>query len=140
MSTPIPKSTSYTGPVPINPPSVGLYLAESHPQQALIEMQRESDSASRSFGFALAYYGLGQRKNADAALQDLIENYHANWAYQIAIIYSSRGEKDRAFEWLERAFIQRDGGLSQLKGDPLLKSLESDPRYKSFLQKMRLPL
>jgi hypothetical protein len=46
---------------------------------------------------------------------------------------------DRAFEWLERAYAQRDGGLAQLKGDPLLKSLERDPRYAAFLKKMRLP-
>ncbi len=49
-------------------------------------------------------------------------------AFQIAEIYAYRGETDKAFEWLERAYKQRDGGLSQMKGDPLLRSLERDPR------------
>jgi len=52
---------------------------------------------------------------------------------------ATRGESDKAFEWLERAYAQRDGGLASLKGDPLLKSIEHDPRYAAFLKKMRLP-
>ena len=47
---------------------------------------------------------------------------------------------DKAFAWLERAYAQRDGGLIEMKGDPLLKNLEADPRYAAFLKKMRLPL
>jgi hypothetical protein len=39
-----------------------------------------------------------------------------------------------------RAYAQRDGGLSEMKGDPLLKNLERDPRYAVFLKKMRLPV
>ena len=45
-------------------------------------------------------------------------------AYQIAEVYAYRGEVDRAFEWLERAYAQRDSGLSQIKGDPHFKRLE----------------
>jgi len=54
-------------------------------------------------------------------------------------VYAFRGETDRAFEWLERAYASRDSGLAQFKGDPLLKSLEHDPRYAAFLKKMHLP-
>jgi len=64
----------------------------------------------------------------------------ARWAFQIAEIYAYRGEADKAFEWLERAYKQRDGGLSQMKGDPLLSSLERDPRWHAFLKKMKLPV
>jgi type II secretory pathway component PulF len=42
-------------------------------------------------------------------------------------------------KWLERAYAQRDDKLPQLKGDPLLRSLRSDPRWSAFLKKMRLP-
>jgi serine/threonine-protein kinase len=68
-----------------------------------------------------------------------IEGYQDVAAYQIAEVYAYRGEVDLAFEWLERAYAQRDGGLSQIKGDPHLKRLASDPRYAAFLEKMRLP-
>ena len=42
-------------------------------------------------------------------------------------------------EWLERAYKFRDEDLYWIKDDPLLKNLESDPRYKAFLRKMNLP-
>ena len=57
-----------------------------------------------------------------------------------AEVYAYRGEVDRAFEWLERAYGQRDSGLSQIKGDPHFQWLERDPRYTALLEKMRLPL
>jgi len=90
-------------------------------------------------GQALAYHALGRRKESDLALAELVAKYHAEWAFQIVEVYAARGEADRAFEWLERAYAQRDGGLSEMKGDPLLKSLERDSRYAAFLKKMHLP-
>ena len=116
-----------------------VYLAQAHPQEALAEMERETEPIFRLQGLALAYHALGRKKESDAALAELIAKYHADAAYQIAEVYAFRGEADRAFEWLERAYAQRDGGLAGMKGDPLLKSLERDPRYAAFLKKMRLP-
>jgi len=60
-------------------------------------------------------------------------------AYQIAEAYAWRGQRDEAFTWLDRAFVQRDGGLSAIKLDPLLAPLRADQRYKGFLHKMSLP-
>jgi hypothetical protein len=85
------------------------------------------------------YHALGREKESDAALAELVSKYHAEGAFQIAEVYAFRGESDKAFEWLERAYAQRDSGLAELKGDPLVKSLEHDPRYAAFLNKMRLP-
>jgi serine/threonine protein kinase/Tfp pilus assembly protein PilF len=118
-----------------------VYLAQSRPQEALAEMQQEPEALWwRLQGLALAYHALGRKKEADAALAELIAKFHAEAAYQIAEVYAFRGEADRAFEWLERAYAQRDGGLSEMKGDPLLKNLERDPRYAAFLKKMKLPV
>jgi hypothetical protein len=63
-----------------------------------------------------------------------------NGAYQIAEVFAWRGETDQAFEWLERACRQRDGALTALKSDPLLKSLKADPRYRAILAEMKLPV
>jgi serine/threonine-protein kinase len=60
-------------------------------------------------------------------------------AYQIAEIYAWRGQKDQAFAWLDRAYAQRDGGLTSLKSDDLMASLRPDPRFNAFLRKMNLP-
>ena len=59
-------------------------------------------------------------------------------AYQVGDIYAWRGEKDKAFEWLERAYQQRDSGLNGIAYDPLLEGLKSDPRYDALLKKLGL--
>jgi hypothetical protein len=41
---------------------------------------------------------------------------------------------------LERAYAARDSGLTEIKGDPLLKSVVHDPRYAVLLKKIGLPL
>jgi eukaryotic-like serine/threonine-protein kinase len=117
-----------------------IYLVQSKIEEALAEMQQEPEPAWRGFGLALAYHAAGKKLEADAALADYIKKFQNNWAYQIARIYAYRGDSDKAFEWLERAYKQRDGGLAEIKGEPLLHSLEDDPRYRAFLQKMKLPL
>ena len=73
-------------------------------------------------------------------MAELIKGFQDEDAYQIAEIYAYRGETDKAFEWLERAYNQRDGGLPSIKGDPLLRNIEKDPRYAAFIKKMKLPL
>jgi hypothetical protein len=59
--------------------------------------------------------------------------------YQIAQVYAWRGERDKAFEWLERAYTTRDPGICYLKSDAFLHSVQGDPRYAAFLARMRLP-
>jgi TolB-like protein/Flp pilus assembly protein TadD len=117
-----------------------VYLARSTPAAALQEMEREKVPGWRRQGLALAYHALGRKQQADAALGELLEKDKESRAFQIAEVYSFRGEVDEAFAWLERAYTQRDGALSQMKGDPLLGNLEADSRYTAFLKKMRLPL
>jgi serine/threonine-protein kinase len=50
-----------------------------------------------------------------------------------------RGERDEAFEWLERAFEQRAGGISEIGADLRMRNLRGDPRFAALLQKMNLP-
>ena len=116
-----------------------VYLAQSRTDAALAEMEQEKRDLWQSFGLAILYHALGRQNEADAKLSEFIESYQDVAAYQIAEVYAYRGEVDRAFEWSDRAYVQRDGGLSQIKGDPHLKRLGSDPRYAAFLEKMRLP-
>jgi hypothetical protein len=87
----------------------------------------------------MAEHTLGHVRESRQALDQLIAQHATEAAFQIAEIFAWRGEKDKAFEWLERAYQQRDGGLSDIKTDPPLANLRDDPRYKAFLQKMNLP-
>ena len=108
-------------------------------ETALREAQLEPDEGFRSYELALAYHALGDRKQEDAALADLIAHASEGFAYQIAEVYAVRGEKDKAFEWLQTAFDDHDGGALGLAVDPLLQSLHDDPRYKNLLVKLGLP-
>jgi len=85
-----------------------------------------------------ARWGQNRVKESDAALNELIKNEAELAAYQIAEAYAYRGDKDKAFEWLERARRQRDPGLGDLRKDPLLENLHSDPRWNKFLEAMGL--
>src|SRR5437660_12395768 len=106
---------------------------------ALREAQLEPDEGYRRFELALAQYVRGNRKEADAALADLIANGRDQLAYQIAEVYAVRGETDKAFEWLQISFDNHDSGTLSLLIDPLLRSLRGDPRYKNLLAKLGLP-
>jgi len=108
-------------------------------EAALREAQLEPDPRFRRFELAVAHYVRGDREAADAALADLIANAREGFAYQIAEVYALRGEKDKAFEWLQTAFDDRDAGMLGLLVDPLLRSLRDDPRYKNLLAKLGLP-
>jgi tetratricopeptide (TPR) repeat protein len=116
-----------------------IYLMQGRPRDALPEIELVGLPSDRAFLYAIAYYGLGQKKESDAALSELITKYHADGACQIAQVYAFRNEFDKAFEWLDRAYGQRDSGLIQTKVEPLLKSLHNDPRYAAFLKKLNLP-
>jgi serine/threonine-protein kinase len=108
-------------------------------ETALREAQLEPDAGYRRFELALAQYVRGDRAAADAALADLIANGRDNLAYQIAEVYAVRGEKDKAFEWLQISFDNHDTGTLTLLVDPLLRGLRDDARYKNFLAKLGLP-
>jgi TolB-like protein/Flp pilus assembly protein TadD len=116
-----------------------VYLAERKPEAALQQMQREKELLFRRVGLALAYHALGRKKEADAALAELIEKNHKDGAWDIAQVHAFRGEAESAFEWLERAYAQRDPGLTEIKSDPSFDKLRDEPRYRAFLAKMRLP-
>jgi serine/threonine-protein kinase len=114
-------------------------LVQGRAQEALDVFRNIDNEVFRRTGVAMAEHTLGHAKGSQAALDEVIAKHAKRGAYQIAEIYAWRGEKDKAFEWLERAYQQQDGGLSRVKGDALLKSLRNDPRFNALLRKMNLP-
>jgi TolB-like protein/Flp pilus assembly protein TadD len=116
-----------------------ILIAEGKPQQALAEIEKEPTDWEKLTDLALVYHALGREQDSNAALAELIAKHDTDAAYQIAEVYAFRGESGKAFEWLERAYKQRDSGLADIKVDPLMKSLRQDPRYAEMLKQMRLP-
>jgi TolB-like protein/DNA-binding winged helix-turn-helix (wHTH) protein/thioredoxin-like negative regulator of GroEL len=116
-----------------------LQLFDGKARDALATFQSNSFAIFRDTGVAMAEHTLGDAKSSQQALDRVIATAAGDAAYQIAEIYAWRGEKDKAFEWLERAYRQQDGGLTGIKIDLVLESLRSDPRYVAMLRKLNLP-
>jgi len=105
---------------------------------ALQEFEQEGHEAFRMLGIALVQHARGHAAESREALRVLIQTYADGGAYQIAEAHAFRGDVDGAFEWLERAYSQRDAGLASIKIDPLLRSLHADPRWQPWLKQMQL--
>ena len=116
-----------------------LLLLEGKAKQALEVAGKVGSEGFRLTSIAMAEHTLGHVKESQQALDELIAKDASGSAYQIADAYAWRGDKDKSFEWLERAYRQRDGGLSGVKVDPLLESLRGDPRFIALLRKLKLP-
>ena len=87
---------------------------------------------------AFVYHAAGRTDEAAVALEWVIENLGIPFGYQIAEIYAVREQPDKAFEWLDISYKNRDGGLTYLLVDPFIQSLHADPRWRPFLEKMNL--
>ena len=107
-------------------------------EAALREAQLEPDERYRRFELALAHYARHDGPAADVALAELIARDRNVMAYQIAEVYAWRGENDKAFDWLQVSLNNHDTGLLSLLIDPLIRSLQHDPRYTSVLAKVGL--
>jgi tetratricopeptide (TPR) repeat protein len=103
----------------------------------LAEIERDPDAGNRDFLLAWAYQYLGRKADADVALGHLIETAEGPSAF--ALLYAMRGERDLAFDWLERAYQKHDSYVVYLLGHPDLSNFREDPRWKAFLKKMNLP-
>src|SRR4029077_5816136 len=95
-----------------------IYILEGRPQDALPEIELVPTDDLRGFLYAIAYHALGREKESDAALREYIDKFHEGNAYQIAQVYAFRNQPNEAFEWLDRAYAQRDGGLPLRKWSP----------------------
>jgi TolB-like protein/class 3 adenylate cyclase len=114
------------------------YLLQNKFEEAATEAQADAGEWARLLIVSCARWGQRRVHESDAALNELINNNAETAAYQIAEAYAYRGDKDKAFEWLERARRQRDPGLGDVRKDPLLENLYNDPRWNIFLRTMGL--
>ena len=60
-------------------------------------------------------------------------------SWDLACSYARLGERNEAFNWLERAYSEHHGGLLQIRLDPDLNSVRSDLRYRDLVRRMDFP-
>jgi TolB-like protein/Tfp pilus assembly protein PilF len=113
-------------------------LLQGLPEEALALAEQETEPFWREFGVLGALYVLGRADEADARLVEFIQQNQNDAAYQIAQLHGFRDDRDKVFEWLERAYVQRDGGLPEMLLDPYLRKFSDDPRWTDLLRKVGL--
>ena len=88
-----------------------------------------------------AYAVAGDSKRAQAVLKELdqLSQHRRVTPYWFAMIYMALGEKNPAFQWLDRCYEERSPWLGWLKTDPALDPLRSDPRFADLLRRIGLP-
>jgi adenylate cyclase len=120
--------------------SSAILFAQGNAAAALAELDLVADENER-LGCGcrtLMLDVLGRKKEADAAFAKLMEAHARDEAYGIASVYASRGDPNHAFEWLDRAYAQREFALYWLKVDRDFKALRNDSRFHAMLVKLNL--
>jgi hypothetical protein len=105
-------------------------------QAALAAAQQEPPGPGgyQHGAMALARQIGGDQSAADAALRTTIS------PYQIAEVYALRNDAKETFEWLDRAWSNRDTGIEILLYDPFILRYKDDPRFGAFCRKVGLPV
>jgi len=138
-----------------NYPNVHAYLAQAYEakdmySEAIAEIRTadillEKDSAESSERKAAAFTqalktGGAQgywQKRLEVSLKEYEEGYKS--AYYVAEIYARLGNKDRAFEWLEKSFATHEQDLVYIKVKPAFDGLSSDPRFTDLIRRVGFP-
>ena len=118
--------------------SKGRYKEAIAAYQKAIKLTGGSSHVMGLLGFA--YAKSGQRATAVNMLRELEERSKQSYVPKtsIAAIYAALGEIDKAFEWYEKAYKERDQTLFYLERTPDLEIFYSDPRYTALRKKMGL--
>ncbi len=116
-------------------------------EQAIAEYQRVNDLAgdmptvrvTAQLLIAHVYAAWGKRSEAEKTLNELWRQPDLTpYSFLIATVYTGLGDKERAFEWLNKAYEKHDGQMVMLKVDPNLDGLRADPRFTDLLRRVGL--
>jgi tetratricopeptide (TPR) repeat protein len=133
-----------------NSPLPYLYLGRAYTRKgmyrdAIAEIQKGVSLSGGAPGPLSALgYTYGVSGNRDEALKilpqlTLLSKRRYVSPYDIALVYVGLGEKDRAFDWLQKAVADRSIPLVSLRTGEEMDSLRSDPRYTELLDRIGLP-
>jgi tetratricopeptide (TPR) repeat protein len=122
------------------------YEGSGRQAQAIPEYERAVELSQRDLdalaGLAHAYAAIGKRAEAEKILSELQQQSKVTYVspYMIAVIYSGLGQKDKAFEFLEKAYQERSPDIAYfLRADLRLDTLRPDPRFQDLLRRVDFP-
>jgi tetratricopeptide (TPR) repeat protein len=121
------------------------YEQKQMPEQAIGEFKQAFEYSNGESFFlaplAHAYALSGQRSEAEKILQTLSDRAKKSYVspFDLALIYTALGDKERAFALLDRALAEHSTFLVYSKWEPRLDPLRSDPRFTRILKQIGLP-
>jgi TolB-like protein/Tfp pilus assembly protein PilF len=113
--------------------------------KAIEEFQKAVSLSGGSTGFIAALghaYGLvGNKRETEDILEKLKALSKRSYVspYDIAIVYTSVGDKDQALRWLEIGYSVHDPAMDMLKMEPALDGLRPDPQFQDLIHRVGLP-
>ena len=89
-----------------------------------------------------AYAVAGKKSEALAILRELLQMSARQYVspYSIALVYVGLGDKDGAFQWLDKAYDERSVRLINIAVHPRFANLRCDPRFAALVQRIGLPM
>jgi TolB-like protein/Tfp pilus assembly protein PilF len=111
-------------------------------EEAIRAMRTAVDLSGRSTealaGLGRAYAGAGRREAAQEVLDQLEQRSKDRYVspYFVAKVCAALQDKGRAFDWLEKAYEERNPNLIELKMEPVFDSLRTDPRFAGLLRRV----
>ncbi|UCD57558.1 MAG: tetratricopeptide repeat protein, partial [Candidatus Hydrogenedentota bacterium] len=121
------------------------YLQKSMHEEAIRAFEREKElpisfDPHREGWIGARYGAMGKIDEAKKTLNALLGRLKQEYVspFILGVMYLVIGESDEGFEWLDKAYEEKDPWLCFLKIEPTLDSVRSDPRYNTLLKKIRL--
>jgi serine/threonine protein kinase/TolB-like protein/cytochrome c-type biogenesis protein CcmH/NrfG len=109
-------------------------------QEALSALRKSFDSTLKTASIAHVFAGSGNRTAAGKILEELLEGSKTKYVspYDIAVTYAGLDDKERVFEWLNKAYEEHSAFMVYMNSDPRLKPLRPEPRFRDLLHRMGL--
>jgi DNA-binding winged helix-turn-helix (wHTH) protein/TolB-like protein/tetratricopeptide (TPR) repeat protein len=121
-----------------------VYEQTGMPEKAILEIEQavrlSRDDSYYEGALGHAYGIAGNVEQARKIVQLLRQRSRRQYvpAYAIALVYAGMQDKDEAFHWLEKAYIDHSGSMALLELDPALNNLHSDPRFQELVRRVDL--
>jgi eukaryotic-like serine/threonine-protein kinase len=121
------------------------YEEKSMYSEAVRQFQKANslwqEPALATASLAHVYAVSGRRADAQKLLAELLKRSRTKYvsAYDLAVVFAGLGDRDQAFQWLDKACDERSSFLVHIRWDPRLDELHTDPRFQDVLRRIGLP-
>ncbi|MGN6848621.1 MAG: TIR domain-containing protein [Sphingomicrobium sp.] len=107
--------------------------------QAKIEFAKAHDNAQSMVWEAILYEREGNRAESNRLLKEIQQRAGDAAHYQYAEVLAQQHRTDEAIAELEKAWSNRDDGLTGLNTDEMLDPIRNDPRFQAIVRRMNFP-